>query len=102
MVWLSAIVGLILLLGGAEMFLRGAVHLSLLLQVPVVVIGVTVAAYGALAPEVGLSTTAAVAGEGTLASQATASQHAPSAARSNRHKVCTAPASRGMAPAAKC
>jgi cation:H+ antiporter len=67
LVWLSAIVGLILLLGGAEMFLRGAVHLSLLLQVPVVVIGVTVAAYGALAPEVGLSTTAAVAGEGTLA-----------------------------------
>lgn len=67
MVWLSAILGLVLLLGGAEMLLRGSVRLALLLRVPIVVTGVTVAAYGALAPEVALSASAAVAGEGTLA-----------------------------------
>lgn len=67
MVWLSAGLGLALLLGGTELLLRGAVRVAVLLHVPWVVIGVTVAAYAGLLPEVAFSANAAVSEEGSIA-----------------------------------
>ncbi|UCG34004.1 MAG: sodium:calcium antiporter, partial [Phycisphaerales bacterium] len=59
--------GLGLLIGGAEVLVRGAVRLATALGVSPLVIGLTVVAYGTSAPELAVSMKAALAGQADLA-----------------------------------
>lgn len=59
--------GLILLVGGAELLIRGASRLALRVGVPSLVVGLTVVAYGTSTPEVVVSVKSALAGQGGLA-----------------------------------
>ncbi len=54
--------GLALLIGGADLLVRGAVHISAALGVPPLVIGLTVVALGTASPELAVSINAARAG----------------------------------------
>jgi cation:H+ antiporter len=54
--------GLILLIGGAEFLVRGAVRIAKLAGVSPLVIGLTVVAYGTSAPEMAVCTKASLAG----------------------------------------
>jgi cation:H+ antiporter len=63
----SVALGLLLLAGGAEALVRGAVRLAASLGVPPVVIGLTVVAFGTSAPELVVSVAAAAEGKGALA-----------------------------------
>ena len=65
--YLQIIGGFILLLGGAEVMVRGAVGLSERLGVSKLVIGMTVVAFGTSAPELLVSLNAALAGSPGLA-----------------------------------
>jgi cation:H+ antiporter len=60
-------VGLALLVAGAEMFVRGASRLAVLLGISPLVIGLTVVALGTSAPEIAVSVQASAAGQGDLA-----------------------------------
>jgi cation:H+ antiporter len=59
--------GLVLLVGGAEWLVRGASALARALGISPLVVGLTVVAFGTSAPELGVSITAALAGESDLA-----------------------------------
>jgi cation:H+ antiporter len=59
--------GLVLLVGGAEMLIRGATRLALRWGVPPLVVGLTVVAYGTSMPELVVSAKAAMAGQAGLA-----------------------------------
>ena len=61
------VVGLVLLVGGAEALVRGAVRLAAAAGVSPLVIGLTVVAYGTGAPEMAVSVKAALAGQADLA-----------------------------------
>lgn len=61
------IIGLILLLGGADFLIRGASGLARRLGVPPLVIGLTIVAFGTSAPEFAINVHSAVAGETDLA-----------------------------------
>jgi cation:H+ antiporter len=61
------VLGLILLVGGAHVMIRGAVALSAACGVPAVVIGLTVIAFGTSTPELVVNCTAAFAGRTQLA-----------------------------------
>jgi len=61
------VVGLALLAAGAELLVRGASRLALLLGVSPLVVGLTVVAYGTSAPEVVVSAHAALAGNADIA-----------------------------------
>lgn len=61
------VAGLAFLLGGAHLFVEGAMALALLLNVSEVVIGLTVVAVGTSLPELATSTVAAWRGEGDIA-----------------------------------
>jgi cation:H+ antiporter len=61
------LLGILLLLGGGETLLRGAVGVATLLRLTPAVIGMTVVAAGTSVPELAVSATAAVAGEGDIA-----------------------------------
>lgn len=65
--YLQVIGGFILLLGGAEVMVRGAVGLSERLGISKLVIGMTVVAFGTSAPELLVSLNAALAGSPGLA-----------------------------------
>ena len=62
MSYVQVIVGFILLLGGAEVLVRGAVSVARRLDVSPLVIGMTVVAFGTSAPELVVSLEAAVSG----------------------------------------
>ncbi|MCC5878211.1 MAG: hypothetical protein JJU11_18490 [Candidatus Sumerlaeia bacterium] len=64
---LSVIIGLLLLVIGSELLVRGASGLALKLGLPPLVIGLTIVAYGTSAPEVFVSAKAAIDGEGDIA-----------------------------------
>ena len=66
MVWVYFVVGLVLLVLGAESLVRGASRLASSLGVPPLVVGLTVVAYGTSAPEVAVSVQAALAGQPDL------------------------------------
>ena len=53
--FLEIVAGILLLFGGGELFVAGAVALSLLLGIPQIVIGLTVVAFGTSAPELFVS-----------------------------------------------
>ncbi len=61
------LVGLILLVGGANVMIRGATALASAFRVPPVVIGLTIVAFGTSAPELVVNCTAAYAGQPQLA-----------------------------------
>ena len=58
--------GLILLSGGAEILVRSAQRLSLMLGISPLIVGLTVVAFGTSAPEVAVSVNAALAGSGDI------------------------------------
>lgn len=59
--------GLAVLVAGAEVLVRGASRLAAALRISPLVIGLTVVAFGTSAPEVAVSVTAALRGEGDVA-----------------------------------
>ncbi|CAN5771640.1 MAG: calcium/sodium antiporter [Gemmatimonadetes bacterium] len=60
-------VGLALLVAGAELFVRGAARLAILVGISPLVIGLTVVALGTSSPEIAVSVQASTAGQGDLA-----------------------------------
>lgn len=64
---LQVVAGLILLLIGGDLLVRGAVSLAQRLDVPTIVIGLTVVAFGTSAPELVVCVNAALSGAPTLA-----------------------------------
>ena len=70
MLWLPILLllaGLVLLVGGAEIFVRGAARLAAMLGVSPLVIGLTVVAFGTSAPEIAVSVQAGAAGQADIA-----------------------------------
>lgn len=61
------VVGMVLLVVGADAFVRGAAALARKLGLSPLVIGLTVVAFGTSAPEVGVSVSAALAGQSDMA-----------------------------------
>lgn len=64
---LLILVGLVGLVGGGELMVRGASALAAALRVPPLIIGLTIVAFGTSAPELGVSLQAAAAGSVDLA-----------------------------------
>ena len=64
---LLILLGLMLLVGGAQVMIRGATALATAFHVPTVVIGLTVVAFGTSAPELVINSTAAFSGQPQLA-----------------------------------
>ena len=67
MMYILLIVGFILLVKGADFFVDGASSVAKLLQIPSVIIGLTVAAIGTSAPEAAVSISAGLAGNSDIA-----------------------------------
>ncbi|MAB99943.1 MAG: sodium:calcium antiporter [Pseudomonadaceae bacterium] len=67
MTFVYLIAGLVLLVGGAEVLVRGAAKLAAQFGIPPLVIGLTVVAFGTSAPETAVSVQAAMNGSGDLA-----------------------------------
>lgn len=67
MTFVYLIAGLILLVGGAEILVRGASRLAALFGISPLVIGLTVVAFGTSAPETAVSVQSALSGKGDLA-----------------------------------
>lgn len=63
---LFVVLGIVVLAGGSELFIRGAVTLARMLGVSNVVIGLTVVAFGTSLPELATSVVAAAKGEGDV------------------------------------
>jgi cation:H+ antiporter len=61
------VAGLVLLVGGAEAFVRGASRLASMLGISPLVVGLTVVAFGTSAPEVAVSVQSALSGAADLA-----------------------------------
>jgi cation:H+ antiporter len=61
------VAGLLLLVGGANVMIRGATALASAFRVPTVVIGLTIVAFGTSAPELVVNSTAAYSGQPQLA-----------------------------------
>jgi len=60
-------VGLLLLVGGAELLVRGASRLAAMARISPLVIGLTIVAYGTSAPELAVSAKASLTGDAGLA-----------------------------------
>lgn len=67
MTWLFLVLGLVLLVFGADLLVKGAARLAANFGVPALVIGLTVVAFGTSAPELAVSVKAAFAGQAELA-----------------------------------
>jgi cation:H+ antiporter len=67
MIFAYLIAGLLLLVAGAEVLVRGAAKLAAQFGIPPLIIGLTVVAFGTSAPETAVSVQAAVNGSGDLA-----------------------------------
>ena len=65
LIWLM--VGFVLLVKGADLFVEGSASAARLLRVPAAAIGLTVVAFGTSAPELAVSVTAALAGSNGIA-----------------------------------
>ena len=64
---LQIFTGMVVLLGSAEVFIHGAVSLAKILQLPPLVIGLTVIAFGISLPELVVSVVAAYRGHSDMA-----------------------------------
>ncbi len=67
MIWLQLLGGLVLLVAGGELLVRGATALAARIGISSLVIGLTVVAFGTSAPEVAVSVGATLEGSGPLA-----------------------------------
>lgn len=67
MTWFLLAVGLVLLVYGADLLVKGAARLAANFGVPALVIGLTVVAFGTSAPELAVSVKAAYSGQAELA-----------------------------------
>ena len=67
MVYLTLSAGILLLLIGGDVLVRGAVSLAVKLDIPTLVIGLTIVAFGTSAPELVISLRAALAGSSGIA-----------------------------------
>lgn len=67
MVWIMLLAGLVLLIVGANLLVKGAARLAANFGVPALVIGLTVVAFGTSAPELAVSVKAAFDGQAELA-----------------------------------
>lgn len=67
MVYLTLAAGIALLLIGGDVLVRGAVSLAVKLDIPTLVIGLTIVAFGTSAPELVISLRAALAGSSGIA-----------------------------------
>jgi len=65
--WLEIAAGLVVLVVGGELLVRGASHLAAALRISSVVIGLTVVAFGTSAPELAVSVQASLSGSSDLA-----------------------------------
>ncbi len=65
--WTGIIGGLIVLVGGGELLVRGASKLAAAIRISPLVIGLTVVAFGTSAPELAVSVQASLAGKADLA-----------------------------------
>lgn len=65
-VLLFFVLGLVALVGGAEIFVRGASRLAIAVGISPLVIGLTVVAYGTSAPELAVSVQSVLAGNGDI------------------------------------
>lgn len=68
-VWtfVALVVGLVFLVAGAELLVRGAASIATRLGIAPVIIGLTVVAFGTSAPELAVSISAGISGEGEVA-----------------------------------
>jgi cation:H+ antiporter len=60
-------VGLVLLVVGAEFLVKGASRIAAILQIPPLIIGLTIVAYGTSAPEMAVSIMSSLAGQADIA-----------------------------------
>ncbi len=67
MTWLLLVAGLVLLVFGADLLVKGAARLAASFGVPALVVGLTVVAFGTSAPELAVSVKAALSGKAELA-----------------------------------
>jgi cation:H+ antiporter len=67
MTLLLFLLGLVLLIGGAELLVRGASNLALQLGIAPLIVGLTVVAYGTSAPELAVSIQSSLAGQASIA-----------------------------------
>jgi cation:H+ antiporter len=67
MVYLTLVAGILLLLIGGDVLVRGAVSMAVKLDIPTLVIGLTIVAFGTSAPELVISLRAALAGSPGIA-----------------------------------
>ncbi len=67
MTWLLLFAGLVLLVIGADLLVKGAARLATSFGVPALVVGLTVVAFGTSAPELAVSVKAAYSGQAELA-----------------------------------
>ena len=65
--WVLLIVGLVLLIKGADWFVDGASGLATRMRIPTLVIGMTIVAFGTSAPEAAVSITSALQNNGGIA-----------------------------------
>lgn len=67
MMYLLLLVGFVLLIKGADLFVEGSSSIAKLLRIPSVVIGLTIVAMGTSAPEAAVSITAGLEGNNAIA-----------------------------------
>lgn len=67
MAYVSLLIGLVMLVVGAEMLVRGGGQLALALRVPALVVGLTIVAFGTSTPELLVSITAAMSASTEMA-----------------------------------
>ena len=65
--YILLILGFILLIKGADLFVDGSSSIAKLLRIPAAVIGLTIVAFGTSAPELSVSCSAALAGQNEIA-----------------------------------
>jgi cation:H+ antiporter len=65
--WLILAAGLVLLVFGAELLVKGASNLAAILGIPPLIIGLTIVAYGTSAPEMAVSVMSSLAGQADIA-----------------------------------
>ncbi len=57
---IELVIGLVALVGGAELLVRGGSHMALAFRVPILIVGLTLVAFGTSTPELAVSITAAL------------------------------------------
>ncbi|RHP31015.1 calcium/sodium antiporter [Lachnotalea sp. AF33-28] len=67
MMYLLLLIGFVLLVKGADVFVEGSSSIAKLLKVPTIVIGLTIVAFGTSAPEAAVSITASIHGSNEIA-----------------------------------